>query len=270
VAVLLFLYLPAMQARGDNFWWLEDEDKDNSEVSAKVEGPEIKEPFFAFIIALAEGDSIGTWSSAVIAERIKEFGEESLFPIEKLSSITRRAAVGQEQESRMYHAVSRIWEMEMGEDLDRSMPYSILGYHPGSLRISKKLVFSEWRLGHLNLLVTRKDEPGELTPLDSVMILRLDEGSIVLDVDRWLDALLGSGLDDSWTLGMAIARNDSVPMGLAISLGREGRRIFGEIDFQADKVKAHGSPLARALSRHGRIFTAPHPYSTNIPWAGEN
>ncbi len=82
-----------------------------------------------------------------------------------------------------------------------------------------------------------------------------------------MDTILGKGLDDAWTLGMVLSRSDGVISGLAISVGREDRNIFGEIDFKADKVKSHGSDIARALSRYGRHFTAPHPHKINVPWA---
>ncbi len=269
LVVFLYLCLVSNQAFCDTFWWLDDEqNSENSEI-VEVDGPEIREPFFAFLVAAAEGDSLGTWPAETIAAKLKECGRESRFPVDQIVSITRRQAKGSEQESRLGESVERVWELELASDLDRPMPYSILGYHPGSLRVSKRLVLSEWNLGRLDLIVPTDEDSGRIEHLENVMIMRLDEGHIILDVDGWLDALLGKGLDDAWTLGMALARHNSNPIGLAISIGRNDRHIFGELDFKSDEVKAHGSPIARTLSRHGRHFTAPHPEHLNIPWAGD-
>lgn len=264
--MLIFLALPAVQAFSDTFWWMDGDDNKEEEAVVEGEKPEIQEPFFALMFALTDGDSLGTWSADVIASRLNDYGRESRFPVEQLFSITRRPAVGQERESRLQKTVTRMWEFELAEYLDRAMPYSILGYHPGSLLVSKKLVFSEWSLGGMDFPVSTDEEPTHFEPLDDIVIMRLDEGHIILDVDGWLDAILGKGLDDASTLGMALARYHGKPVGLAISVGREGRHIFGELDLKEDKVKSHGSPQARALSRIGRSYTDPHPARTNNPW----
>jgi len=201
---------------------------------------------------------------------LNAFGRESRFPVDHIRSLTRRQAVGSEHEVRMHEFVGRIWELELAKDLDSPMPYSILGYHPGSLYVSKRLVFSEWNLGQVDIVIPAEGDNTKPEPLEKVMIMRLDEGHIILDVDSWLDLVLGKGLDDSWTLGLALARHHDIPTGLAISVGRKEQNIFGEMDFLADKIKAHGSPVARALSRLGRTFTAPHPDNNNLPWAEDN
>ena len=129
------------------------------------------------------------------------------------------------------------------------MPYSILGYHPGSLRVARVLELAELAPLAFSLELPADDDAVRHVQVDSCRVFALEGGHVLLDADGWLDALLGAGLDDSWTLGFVTARTEGELVGLAVSLGRDGRRIYGEFDFRADKVLAHGRPLANALSR---------------------
>lgn len=87
-----------------------------------------------------------------------------------------------------------------------------------------------------------------------VRIFALEKGHIVLDADGLLDALLGSALDDSWTLGFVVGRDEGRLIALGVSLGRKEQRIYGEFDLAADKVLTHGRPLVSALSLATRTW----------------
>lgn len=225
----------------------------------------IKEPLFAFLFALAEGDSLGSWSGQSLADQAAADGRSSRFPLDQVVRVSRRRAVPAEAEFRLGARLERIWELELTEALDRPLPYSILGYHPGSLRVSRLLVLSEWALGDLELRLRGERGPRRQTVQD-VRVLRLDSGYVVLDADAWVDRLLGSALDDSWTLGFAIGRQGETRLAVAVNVGREGRRLYGEMDLARDEVRAHGRPLADALSRNCRPFTGPAPGQPSRAW----
>jgi hypothetical protein len=117
------------------------------------------------------------------------------------------------------------------------LPYSILGYHPGDFRGSRRLVFSEVHAGNLALTGL---QPPEF--VSDVILFRLDEGHLLLDVDGLVDRLLGKALDDAATVGFVLARHDTRLLGLAVSLGRDGRRINGEFDFRRTRCCPTAAP----------------------------
>ena len=145
------------------------------------------------------------------------------------------------------------------------MPYSILGYHPGSLRIGGVLVLSE--LGPMDLVITYEEDGERVRQLmTEVRVFPLEQGHVVLDADGFLDALLGASLDDAWTLGFVIGREEGKLIGLGVSLGRKGRHIFGEFDFFEDKVLVHGRPPMSALSRASRRWLNVESGNLPEPW----
>jgi hypothetical protein len=66
--------------------------------------------------------------------------------------------------------------------------------------------------------------------------------------------------------GLVAARIRGELVGIGVSVGRTGRRIFGEFDFARDEVLAHGSPHAKAISRYSRKWVRPPADSERRPW----
>lgn len=247
LAVLAFCFLVAPAAQGEPGAWGTEFPHEFSSPEAKhetdPEGPSIREPIFAFLVALTEADSLGTWEARDIAAYADSLGASSAFPVEDIVRLVRRRPLPAEQRTWPLEAVRAVWEITLNQDLDRPMPYSILGYNPGSLRISRHLLLTETRAGILAF-----SDGSDTFLVHDVVMFRLDKGYLVLDVDGLVDRLLGKALDDSGTIGFVLAREQDRLIGLAVSLGRNGRRIYGEFDFRKDKVLPNGRPLARGLS----------------------
>ncbi len=213
------------------------------EYSYDPDKPEINEPFFAMILQWAADDSLGTWSGNDVLAYAETLGRPSKFPLQHLVSFSRSRLPVEEEEIWPDMNVRAIWDIELVDDLTPAMPYSILGYHPGTLRLSGKIRMSEVHLGAVQL----HKVDGSVSVSD-IQLYRLETGTMVLDVDGWLDALLGKRLDDSAMLGFVAAREDGRLIGLAVSIGNKGRSIYGELDLQQDKVLANGRAVATALS----------------------
>ena len=228
-------------------------------------GPEIREPFFAFLIGMAERDSLGFWTGDDLRNHAAAAGRPSRFPLDEVVSLAR--ARPDEQTALKYEGtrVHAVWTLVMNGSQDHPMPYSILGYHPGSLRVGGVLVMSE--LGPADMQITYQDDDRQVTSLmTEVRIFPLEKGHVVLDADGLLDALLGSGLDDAWTLGFVVGRENGKLVGLGVSLGRDGRRIFGEFDFSQDKVLVNGRRPMSALSRASRRWLNVESGNLPEPW----
>jgi hypothetical protein len=151
--------------------------------------------------------------------------------------------------------------------LDMPMPYSILGYHPGTLSFGSPVVVREWRLGERQVTVREEDGSRRAT-LQGLVVFEIVSGWTVLDVDGWLDTLLGRKLDDAATVGFAAARGDERIIGVGNSIGREGRFIFGELDFREGTVAPHGQPLARAVAGIVRRISDPPSDRRTAVWTG--
>lgn len=205
--------------------------------------PEINEPFFAMVLQWAADDSLGTWSGDDVRAYARKLGRPSKFPLHDLVSFSRLRPEEKYTGTWPDVNIKAIWKIELIDDLDPAMPYSILGYHPGTLRISGKITMTEVHLGTVSL--TNVDGSSQVS---DIQLFRLEKGTLILDVDGWLDALLGKRLDDSAMLGFVAARENGRIIGLAVSVGNKGRSIYGELDFQRDKVMANGRAVASALS----------------------
>ncbi len=232
-----------------------------------VDGNRIVEPVFAFLVKLAEGDSLGVWTGEDVSRFASGLGEKSRFPLEELVSIRRQRPSPAERLRWPGVRVEAHWDLDLKSDLDRPMPYDILGYHPGSLLVSRHLELVELYSGS-RTLGFRADGREEKAVFTDIRVFALTRGHLVLDADGFVDALLGSALDDSWTVGLVIAREKMHRVGLGISLGRKNRKIYGEFDFAHDKVLAHGRPAMSALSACCRQWLDPGRGLVPPPWAG--
>jgi len=228
---------------------------------------QVQEPVFAYVFAMVEADSLGIWSRADLETFATGWVRPSDFPLEHLASMRREVVPEAERISRRGAVCDRVITIELTEArLDMPMPYSILGYHPGTLSFGSPLVIREWRLGEKELHV-RADDETRRTPIRGFTVFQVVSGWAVLDVDAWLDNLLGKNLDDSATLCFATGRTEGRILGVGINVGRDGRFIYGELDFRRNTVVTHGRPLARAAAGAARPFGTPDSGDRNDIWS---
>jgi hypothetical protein len=145
------------------------------------------------------------------------------------------------------------------------MPYSILGYHPGSLIVSQEILFSEWYLGNPNLHVASEGEVS-VYPTQGLKTLRLDSGWIILDVDGWLDKLLGGRVDDAWTEGFAVGRVDGELYGISLGVNPKGKQLYGDFDFRNDRIYSEKRPISRSLHFYARPWVKPPDGEPSYAW----
>ena len=58
----------------------------------EISGPEIREPFFEFLLNMAGGDSLGLWTGEDLRARVADSERESRFPLETVVSMQSRPA----------------------------------------------------------------------------------------------------------------------------------------------------------------------------------
>jgi hypothetical protein len=229
--------------------------------------PEIRDPLFEILVNFADGDSVGVWTGDELRQRVETTGRKSNMPMHFLKYIERVKLHPDNAPTREGYRAWRQWQIVITGKLTMPLPYSILGYNPGSMHISKELILTEWHLGGPTLYLPVEDGTRKVRCSD-LKVFRIDEGFVGLDVDGWLDRLLGKLLDDTWNTGFLIGNAEGDRIILAQGYSKKMRPIFGEFDPKTDKVKVHGSPLARGLSTYVRKWSNPDE-DGNIVWGVE-
>ena len=214
-------------------------------VDASQGMPEIHDPFFEFVIGVVEGDSLGCWSGVELLARMEASGRESRLPVERVAALERRVDLDDPDGRRL--------RLELHEPLAVSVPWSLLGYHPGSLHISRVIEGREIRLESVPLHIRGSGSRRART----IHVFVLDSGHLVLDVDGVVDRLLGDRLDDTWFTAFVIARvpplgSEDDLHGLGLGLSRKNRFLVGSFDLRHDEIAPNGLPVPSALARYCR------------------
>ncbi len=191
------------------------------------QAPDVHDPVFAMLVAYVRANRLGPVSRESIAETLVERRQESRLPW-RLAREFARVSDGQDGRATV--------TLRFDRPVDVPIPYQILWYHPGRIRASASCRFREWRLAELPI-DTRP--PGQRTPwppLAEVRLFALDEGELLLDIDGWLDALLGEALDDTFVTCLAVGRYRGREYGFAVGRNRAGKPRIGAFDLSADAV----------------------------------
>ena len=217
---------------------------------------QVVEPLFAFVFSLTEADSLGTWTAADLLAFGESWGEESAFPVaEFLDRITREELTGGQVLEHRGARCDRRWLIRLKPALaEFPLPFSILGYHPGSLSIDTPLVLHEWRLGARSVYVTVEGAT-QRYQAETITIWEVAAGWIILDIDGWLDKLLGAAADDAATKGFTVCWVDDELVGVGNSVSTKGRAIYGEFDFRTGEIENHGQALARGIAHFAQGWT---------------
>jgi len=133
------------------------------------------------------------------------------------------------------------------------LPYALLGYHPGSLRATPRVEVVQWRQGPYAVAWTDEEGRAQALRVEDLELFGLREGEVVVDVDGWLDALMGGGLDDIRITGLALFRHEGRRLGLAFGYSPEGEGRTGVLDLGADKLLF---PVPRPYLALGRSLRA--------------
>jgi hypothetical protein len=146
-------------------------------------------------------------------------------------------------------------EVRFDGPFQAGVPYTILGYHPGSMKADADLELLEWDLGRQTFWLRSDDDASTRRAYvaDAVRLFGVHEGHVDLDVAWFLDRLLRGALDDVEVTGFAFVRMDGRPYGLAFGYNPKGKGRTGVFDFQADEVVF---PAPRHFLAMGRTLRA--------------
>ncbi len=199
----------------------------------------IREPFFSLLVGFVESDLHGAVPGARLRAEAARLGRPTRLPLERIAQFRRDPA---EAPGRAHVAAG------FTGPLDLPIPYSILGYHPGRFRASPRVVLEEWDLGTLRLDI----DGAAPAVLENVRLWGVREGRVTMDVDGWLDRLLGARLDDSRITGLAIFRYRGERIAVAMGYNRKGEGRSGAFRLRDDEIVFPNQAAFMAAGRYLR------------------
>jgi hypothetical protein len=191
---------------------------------------EVRDTFFAWLVGVVDAARDATIDNAGLREILTEFRSSIALPFDRIVEVGHRAPT---------EAGRGTLSIAFDGGIDIPVPFSVLWYHPGSLRSTRTLRFEERRFPAV---------PAGRDTAAPVYAFRLVEGAMTIDVDAWLDVLLGNVVDDLSVRLVAIARWRGSWRCLLGGTGREERRIIAAFDLARNTITF---PVPKELVRLG-------------------
>ena len=199
---------------------------------------EVKDKFYSYLIGLIQADTCGVLVAEDLERMLNDYRGKTSIPFETIKDIRRGCA---------RRGDAREVSVAFKGNLQAPVPYSILGYHPGSVTASSTVRFLEYDIPAKSL----RWSTSETIELTEIYIFAICEGWAIVDIDGWLDKLLGGLLDDTRLVVMALFKYNGDWHGLAAGYDRSGDGRSGIFNFSQNKILF---PTPRELRMLGPYF----------------
>jgi hypothetical protein len=221
---------------------------------------DVKDGVIGYLVSLLDANTYGHVTGSQIREVLKRTGRASRIPYETMDEV-RRAAAG---------TVGEGWvRIAFTAPLDVPVPYSILGYHPGSLHSSAQVTMREWCTPHSVI----SDPVGDVTSgleVENLTLWAVVEGRVVIDIDSVVDKLLGGSLDDTYVVGVAFFRFRGAAYAMALGYNGEGEPRSGALALADDEIRFPTPRELKAAARDLRARIVRHLAEMGLPaWLPE-
>ena len=121
--------------------------------------------------------------------------------------------------------------------------------------MSEECRFLEWKLGDVEI-IHQKKEKGEWVDypiqLHDVYLYGITAGELELDIDAWLDRVMGGSLDDTDLVALMLCRYEETWHGWAMGYNKDKRGRSGALDFRKDSVVFPSPDGFKAVGRKMR------------------
>lgn len=202
---------------------------------ASLPPDQIKDTFFAYVLGIITAGLEVDVDNAGMRAILTEFKSSLQLPFELVERVTQHLDTRTEE---------RAIGLDFQSDVSIPIPFALLFYHPGSITASSRLV----------LLVTRSVymDPGANGVIAPVFDLLLVRGSVRVDIDNWLEVLLGAFLEDFGVRHIVFFTWHGDWIGLLEGTGRRtGRVLRGYFNFTKNRIVF---PTPGALENVGKLF----------------
>lgn len=198
----------------------------------------VRNPVLGVLISLVDLDLLGRVSQSRLRRAAEEGGDDRT-PWQPLLWVRR------DEDETCGHPLITV---RMLADTRMPIPYSVLGYNPGSVKASRVLRIDEWPRGDWSVRYPVGDTQARLE-VEGLSLFAIREGELEIDVDGWLDWIMGGRLDDIRITGMALFRHEDHRYALAFGYNPEGKGHTGVLDLQKDEILFPPPVEFRALGR---------------------
>lgn len=199
---------------------------------------QVKDRFYGYLIGLIQADTCGVLLANQIEDVLDGYQGKTSIPFELINEIRRSCSVG---------GGAREVSISFHGNLKAPVPYSILGYHPGSLIASPTVKLYEWDIPRRTLRWSRY----EAIELTDIYLFGIYDGWAVVDIAGWIDKLLGGLLDDTRIVVLALFKYKGEWHGLAAGYDASGDGRSGIFNFSRNKILF---PTPRELRILGPYF----------------
>ena len=184
---------------------------------------DVFDPVFAFMLAVLDADQFGSVDAAFLDSLVQEEGGSKI-PYDLIASMSR-TEIGPGADARV--------RIDLDGRFEAPIPFSILGYNPGSMRATERMDMLHWSMGDRRFAFASDDDDGDSTIVEArnAHLFVLSDGWMEMDVDGWLDRIMGGKLDDVRLSGFFIFGDDDRRVGLGFGYNTKGDGRTGAFDF---------------------------------------
>ena len=192
---------------------------------------EVRDTFFAYVLGTIRAGVEVDIDNAGMRDILTEFKSTLKLPFDLVTRVTQHTtdhstAIG----------------LDFDGDVSIPIPFALLGYHPGNIKSTADLSFGVTK--------TFYQEPSTSAPPAQVFALTLQQGSVLVDIDDWLEALFPSLLEDTQVHHLIFFVWHGQWVGLLEGQGeRDGREMRAYFNFTANRILF---PIPAELDRIGR------------------
>lgn len=220
----------------------------------------VEQPVFGFLIDQLDDGYVGVITSDHLKAVIEAHPKKSRFSHTIFSEL-RRAP--QPKSERAFSLIVMPGPSQV------SVPYSFLGYHPGTIEVSENVLMEEWHLGEYKLRDAWNVDQNTYE-LSDVTLWGILDGILFLDVDGWLDKMLGGKLDDTRLVGGVLFTYEGVRYALAMGYNDNGQGQYGALDLKRDRAHVSSPNALKVVSRNMRVIVISNLRNRGIqPWWDE-
>jgi hypothetical protein len=208
--------------------------------------PGVNDPVFSILTRLITGGSYGTLTEERLRQELARMGGKSRLPYQSVVSVTREP---------VNPGSTALVTVEFKKPIDLPIPYSILGYHPGSFLVSQHCLFREWDLGKVRLLEPDQKDARSVArniDLEEVHLFAVVEGKVRIDIDALVDLLLGDAADDTDITALMLCRWKGEWYGVAMGYGDDKGGRSGILSLRQDKILLPPPEGLRGVGRQMR------------------
>lgn len=195
---------------------------------------EVKDAFFAYVLGIIRAGIDVDVDGADMRSVLAEFSSSLDLPFDLITRVSQTRVPGSPE---------RAVTLAFRSAVSIPIPFSFLGYHPGSIRASQKLRFAVAPVGYAD-----PRAPGHrLVAYD----LAVSSGSLLIDVDEWIDILFGDAIDDLLVRHLVFYTWRGEWTCLLEGSGRKGQSLRGYFNLKRNRIMfpipADHDALARSL-----------------------